>query len=261
MVRALAVSKLVGIMCPLLGAYVVNRGLGFMGDALAHSVLPGIVVALMLGISPFYGAVPTGIIVAIGIVYLSGKARVSEDTSVGLLFAGLFALGLVMMSLYGNLSVSVEDILLGQILGVSNADLIVTAVLASMVVLIIAGLHRQFVFASFDPVGATVTGLPTRGLDYLLLATLSVVIVVALQAVGIILVVAMLITPASAAGLLARRFTRSMAIGVLIGVISAASGLYMSYFFNLPSGPTMTLVATIIFILALLYRKLLKRAI
>jgi len=256
MIRALVISVCVGVMCPLLGVYVVNRGLGFMGDAMAHSVLPGMVLAFILGVSPFLGAIPTGIAVALAIGYLGKNFRVSEDTSIGILFAALFSIGLVMISLSKGLSVRVEDILLGQILGVSNTDVVITFSLAVLVLLIIVALHRQLVFTSFDPVGATVIGLPTSLLDYLLLGSLSVVIVVSLQAVGIVLVVAMLITPAAAGGLIARRFTRVMASSVVIGVFSAVSGLYLAYHLDIPSGPSMTLVATAIFVLAVIYNQI-----
>ena len=256
MIRALVISVCVGVMCPLLGVYVVNRGLGFMGDAMAHSVLPGMVLAFILGVSPFLGAIPTGIAVALAIGYLGKNFRVSEDTSIGILFAALFSIGLVMISLSKGLSVRVEDILLGQILGVSNTDVVITFSLAVLVLIIIAALHRQLVFTSFDPLGATVIGLPTRLLDYLLLGSLSVVIVVSLQAVGIVLVVAMLITPAAAGALIARRFTRVMASSVVIGVFSAVSGLYLAYHLDIPSGPSMTLVATGIFVLAVIYNQI-----
>ena len=260
MVRALVVSVCVGVMCPLLGVYVVNRGLGFMGDAMAHSVMPGMVLAFILGISPFLGAIPTGIAVAFAIGYLGRKFRVSEDTSLGIMFAALFSIGLVMISLSKGISVRVEDILLGQILAVSSIDVVVTLSLAVLVLIVIGVLHRQLVFTSFDSLGATVIGLPTRLLDYLLLVSLALVIVVSLQAVGIVLVVAMLITPAAAGALLVRRFTRVMLVSVVVGVFSAVCGLYAAYHLNIPSGPSMTLVATVIFFLALTYNQIVTRS-
>ena len=260
MVRALVVSVCVGVMCPLLGVYVVNRGLGFMGDAMAHSVMPGMVLAFILGISPFLGAIPTGIAVAFAIGYLGRKFRVSEDTSLGIMFAALFSIGLVMISLSKGISVRVEDILLGQILAVSSIDVVVTLSLAVLVLIVIGVLHRQLVFTSFDSLGATVIGLPTRLLDYLLLVSLALVIVVSLQAVGIVLVVAMLITPAAAGALLVRRFTKVMLVSVVVGVFSAVCGLYAAYHLNIPSGPSMTLVATAIFFLALTYNQIVTRS-
>jgi len=255
MLRALIVSVLVGIMCPILGSYVITRGLGFMGDALAHAVLPGMVIAFIVGVSPFFGAVPAGIAVAILVGYLTRRAGLSEDTSIGILFAGLFALGLVLMSAFRGLPVDLEDILLGQVLGVSQSDVLVTLGLAGLVLLVLYAFHKELVFASFDPTGASVIGLPTRLLDYLLLILLALVIIIALQAVGIVLVIAMLITPAAAASLIVRRFTHIMVLGAVIGATSAIVGLYISFYLNLPSGPAMTLVATGIFIVVAITRR------
>ena len=255
MVRALIVSVLVGIMCPVVGVYVVTRGLGFMGDALAHSILPGMVAAFMVGISPFFGAVPMAVAVALLIGYLIRRTGVGEDTSVGIIFAGLFALGLVMLTAGGGIPVSLEDLLLGQVLGVSRNDVLVTLGLAIGVLAVTLGLHKELVFASFDPSGAAVIGLPIDRLEYVLLGMLAVVVVLALQAVGVILVISMLITPAATALLLVRNFSRAMAAAVLFGVVSAVAGLYLSYHYNLPSGPVMALVATGVFILAVAWKQ------
>jgi manganese/iron transport system permease protein len=255
MLRALIVSVLVGVMCPILGTYVVTRGLGFMGDALAHAVLPGMVIAFMLGISPFLGAVPVGIVVAVLIGYLSRRMSLSEDTTIGILFAGLFALGLVLMSVAKGLPVDIEDLLLGQVLAVSSSDVFATLGLAATVMVVLYGFHKELVFNSFDPTGARVIGLPTTALDYLLLVILALVIIIALQAVGIVLVIAMLITPSATAFLLVRRFTTAMGLGALIGAGSAVVGLYLSFYMNLPSGPAMTLVATAVFIIVALARR------
>ena len=255
MLRALIVSVLVGIMCPALGVYVVVRGLGFMGDALAHSVLPGMVLAFMLGISPFFGSIPMAVATALLSGYLIKRAGIGEDTSVGILFAGLFALGVVMLTVSRGVSVNLEDILLGQVLGVSQADVFVTLALAGSVLALICGLHKELVFASFDPSGAAVIGLPTEKLEYLLLALLAVVVVLALPAVGIVLVISMLITPAAAASLLMRSFPAAMVAGALFGAASAIAGMYISFYFNLPSGPVMALVAAGFFILAVAWKQ------
>ncbi len=254
MVRALVVSVLVGIMCPVLGVYVVVRGLGFMGDALAHSVLPGMVAALLGGVSIFFGAIPAALAAALLIGYLIRRTGVREDTSVGIVFVGLFALGLVMATASGGVSVNLEDILLGQVLGVSTSDMYITLALAVVVLTLVIGLHKELVFASFDPSGAAVIGLPTGRLEYLLLGMLSVVIVLALTAVGVILVISMLITPAATALLLVRNFQRAMAVAALFGVASAVAGLYLSWHFNLPSGPLMALTAIGFFAMAIVYQ-------
>ena len=250
MTRALIVSVLVGVMCPVLGAFVVTRGMGFMGDAVAHSVLPGLVAAFMIGVSPFLGAAPLAVAVGVGVGFLVRRTGISEDTSIGVLFAGMFALGLIMLTAARGLPVNLEDILLGQALGASQTDVFVTLGLAASVLAVIWALHKELIFASFDPAGASVIGLPTERLDYVLLGLLAVVIVLALQAVGVVLVISMLITPAATALLLVRSFPLAMAAGALLGAASAVAGLYLSFHFNLPSGPAMALVATGLFVLA-----------
>ncbi len=255
MVRALIVSVLVGVMCPVLGAYVITRGRAFMGDALAHSVLPGMVIAFMLGISPFFAAVPAGILIALLMGSVSRRTGISEDTSIGIIFAGMFALGLVMLSKAANVTVNIEDLLLGQVLGVSQTDVFISLALTAVVMVGLYAFHRQLVYTTFDPVGAAVVGIRTAPIEYVLLALLALVVVIGIQAAGIVLVMAMLITPAATAYLLARRFVGVMVIGALIGAISAVTGLYFSFYADLPSGPAMALIATIIFGLAAVVKK------
>lgn len=256
MLRALFVSLLVGVMCPTIGAYVITRNLAFMGDALAHAVLPGVVVALLLGISSFIAAVPVGIGVAILIGYLSRRTGISEETSIGILFAGMFALGLTLLSTKGqSLGIDVEDLLMGQLLGVTTTDVYLSLGLTAVVVSCLYVLHGHLVFTSFDPIGAKVIGIRTGILDYGLLVLLALVIVIGIQAVGIVLVMAMLVTPAATAYLLARRFTTIMFASAGIGTFSAISGLYLSFHMDLPAGPAMTLVATGIFGLVAVRRR------
>ena len=255
MVRALIVSVLVGVMCPVLGAYVITRGRAFMGDALAHSVLPAMVVAFLLGISPFFAAVPAGIVIALLMGSVARRTGISEDTSIGIIFAGMFALGLIMLSTSNNITVNIEDLLLGQVLGVSQMDVFVSLGLTALVIAGLYAFHRQLVYTTFDPVGATVVGIRTGLVEYVLLGLLALVIVIGIQAAGIVLVMAMLITPAAAAYLLAKRFTGVMITGALIGAISAVAGLYLSFHADLPSGPSMALVATGIFAVAAAVKK------
>ena len=263
--RALVVAVLVGILCPTLGAYVVVRGLGFMGDGLAHGVLPGMAAAFLIGAAVgvaasaggiyFLGALPAALIMALVSGYLIRRVGVSEDTSVGILFAGMFALGLVMLTAAKGIPVNLESILLGNVLGVSQSEMLVTLGLAAAVLVVMFLLHKELVFASFDPLGSSVIGLPTEKLDYILLSLLAVVVVLALPAVGIVLVIAMLITPAAAAALLVRTFPAAMTAGAIIGAASAIAGMYISFYFNLPSGPVMALVATGFFILAVAWKQ------
>ena len=257
MVRALIVAVIVGVMCPVAGVYVVTRGLGFMSDGLAHSVLPGVVAAAIFGTaaaSVFAGGIPVAIIMALVSGYLIKRAGVSEDASVGILFAPLFAMGVIMISIAISqgipLRVRLEDLLLGNVLGVSQVEVYITLGVAAAIMLVLYGLHKELVFSNFDPIGASVIGLPTEKLEYLLLSLLAMVVVIALQAVGVILVISMLITPAAAALQVTRSFSSAMAVAALIGVASGISGLYLSYHFNLPSGPVMALVAFSFFILS-----------
>ena len=247
MVRALVVSLLVGVMCPALGAYVITRGRAFMGDALAHSVLPAMVLAFMLGFSPFFAAVPAAVLLAVVMGGVARRTGISEDTSIGITFAGMFALGLVMLSRATGITVSIEDLLLGQVLGVSQTDVIVSLGLTAFVVAGLYLYHWQLVYTTFDPIGARVIGIKTGLVEYILLGLLALVIVIGIQAAGIVLVMAMLITPAATAYLIARRFVGVMTLGAVIGGISAVAGLYLSYYADVPSGPAMALVATGIF--------------
>ena len=254
LIRALIIAVLAGIMCPLLGAYVVTRQFGFMGDAIAHSVLPGMVLALWVGASPYLGAIVTAVGMAFLIGYLVQRTGVGADTSIGILFAGFFALGLILLSLLPIQGLNLESLLLGQVLAVSWTDVAITGGLTVIVLVVLAALHRDLVFASFDPFGASVMGLPTRMLDYALLTLLAVVIVLALKAVGIVLVISLLITPAASAMMLARHQLGAMVLGALIGTLSAIFGLYSAYHFNLPPGPVIAMYSTGFFVIVAIWR-------
>ena len=255
--RAFVVSLLVGIMCPVIGAYVVARGRAFMGDALAHSILPGMGVGLLVTGSALLVAVPAGVAIALLMGYISRRTGSSEDTSIGIVFAGMFALGLVMLSspLYRNTfqklrdkqPPDIEDLLIGNLLGVDSGELFISLGLAVLVLVGLYLFHRPLVYTTFDPVGAEVVGIRTRLVEYVLLALLALVIVIGIQAAGIVLVMAMLITPAAAGFLLAKRFVGVMVIGAVIGVVSAGVGMFLSFHANMPTGPIMALVATAAF--------------
>ena len=247
MVRSMYVAILVGIMLPLLGAYVINRNLGFMGDAMAHASFPGLVFGVMIGVSIFVVAIPVAILIALLIGFMINK-KIGEDTAIGITFSSLFALGFILLSIFDGVLLNIEDVLLGQILGVSDLDVLFTSILALIVVLILFIFHKQFLFFSFDRKGAEVGGLNPNLLNNIYLVILSLAIMGSLQSVGIILDLSMLVTPAAAAKILLKNFSRSMILGSLFGVIASMSGLYLSYYLDFPSGPSMALVATSIFI-------------
>jgi len=261
MVRSLIVAVSVGVMLPLLGSYVINRNLGFMGDAIAHASLPALVFGLLIGVSIFVAAIPAAIVIALMIGYLINRSKIGEDTAIGIIFSTLFALGFILLSIFKQISLSVEDLLLGQILGVSNVDVLTTLVLSVIVLVTSLTLYKQFLFISFDPIGAKVAGLSVKLFDNIFLVVLSLAIIGSLQAVGIILVLSMLITPAAAAKLIMKGFPSSMTVGSVFGVLASVSGLYLSYYLDFPSGPSMALAATSIFIIVWVIRRTISYAI
>ncbi len=255
MVRSLLVAIMVGVMLPLLGAYVINRNMEFMGDAIAHASLPGLIIGLILGVSVFVASIPSSILIALLIGYLINKSRLGEGTSIGIIFSSMFALGFILLSIFDDIALSVEDVLLGQILGVSNFDVYITLILTLIVIVTLLFLHKQFLFLAFDPAGAKVSGLNTQLLNNIFLILLALSIMGSLQSVGIILLLSMLITPAAAAKIVMKNFYALMIVGSLFGVLSSVSGLYLSYYLDLPSGPSMALSATCVFVVVWSLRK------
>ena len=257
MMRSLITATASGIMLSILGPFAINRNMGFMADAMAHATLPIIAVGVFLGFSISELGVPASILIAFFLGYIIKNSNVGEDTAIGIIFSSFFALGFILISIL-NVTINLEDLLFGQILAVSSFDVfIVTAMCISVVSLIII-FFKQLLFYSFDPIGAEVKGLNTNFLNYLFLVILSVAIVASLQTVGIILVLSMLLIPAAASKQITNTFVSSIYVSILFGVFSSVSGLYLSYFFNLPSGPTMSMVATSLFIVCFFINKLKK---
>ena len=250
MQRALLAAVMVGIVCPVIGTYVVLRGMAFIGDALAHAVLPGVALAYLLQANLFVGALAMGIVTALGIGFLTERAQVKEDTAIGVLFAGFFALGILLLSTTGSYAVDLTHILFGNILGVSPGDLWVTAALVLFVLTVILLLYKEFLLMIFDPVMAAAMRLPLGFLRYLLLVLLSVTVVVSIQTVGVALVVAMLVTPSATAYLMTKRLASMMLLAALLGTLSAITGLYLSFYLNVASGAAIVLVCTLLFFIA-----------
>lgn len=246
--RALAASVVVGIVCSILGTYIVLRGMAFLGDAMAHTILPGVVVAFLVGWPLAVGALIMGILTALGIGFLTQRTALKEDTAIGVIFAGFFALGVAMLSARGDYSIDLAHFLFGNLLGVSTVDLLVAVVLGLFVLAVIYFFYKEFLVISFDPVLAETLRLPTTFLRYLLLILLAITIVVALQVVGVALMLAMLVTPAAAASFVTRRLPSMMALAATIGAFSGVAGVYASYYLNIASGPAVVLVATLVFL-------------
>lgn len=251
--RALLAAVIVGVVCSVLGTYVVLRGMAFFGDALAHTILPGVVIAFLLGWPLAVGALVFGVLTAVGIGVLTERGDLKEDTAIGVVFAGFFALGVALLSMTGSYTVDLAHFLFGNLLGVTQADLWTTAVLGAIVLVTIFLFYKEFLVVSFDPVLAVTLRLPTTFLRYLLLILIAVTIVVSLQVVGIALMLAMFVTPAATASLLTRRLPTMMGVSAGIGAFSGVAGVYASYYLNVASGPAVVLVATTIFALVFLF--------
>lgn len=251
MVRALVAGVTVGIAGAVIGSFLFVRRWSLLGDAISHAVLPGVAVAYLLGWPYFLGALATALLTAVGIGFVERNTRIKADAAMGILFIGAFAAGLAVLSRVRT-SVDVFHILFGNVLGVSQADLLLTVGVGAVVVAVVAALFKELQLWAFDPLTAQVSGLPVGFLHYLLLVLLSATIVSALRAVGIVLALAMLITPPATAYLLTRRLSEMIVLAAAIGALSALFGLYLSFYLDLASGPSMVLMATGAFALALL---------
>jgi manganese/iron transport system permease protein len=251
MQRALMEVAIIGVLCGLVGCFVVLRGLAFIGDALAHAVFPGVVLSYVAERSVLIGAFIFGSLTAIGIGVLSRSRRVSEDSAIGVVFASFFALGVVILSRQGGFRQDLGSLLFGNILGVSNADVVSTAVVALIVAGVLLALLKEFTLVAFDPTMARSAGYPVFALDILLLLLVSATIVVSLQTVGNILILALVVTPPAAARLLTDRLGRMMVASVVIAVGSGVAGLYISFHAATAAGATIVLTATAAFLVCL----------
>jgi manganese/iron transport system permease protein len=250
-IRALIASTLVGAVCAIVGTYVVLRGIAFIGDAISHAAFPGIVVAYLLGLPFYLGAGIAAVATALAIGAVTRRASIRQDTAIGVLFAGTFALGVFLFSRIQGYVADLFSFLFGYVLAISSADLVGLTVLSIAVVVTVLALWKELLYATFDPLGAGASGFRTEWLEYVFLALVALTIVISLQAVGIILVVAMLVTPAATAQLLTVRFGRMMTTAIVVGTTAAVMGLYASYWLDVASGATIVLVETGIFLLVL----------
>jgi len=251
MARGLAASVMVGIVCAIVGTYVVLRGMAFFGDALAHAILPGIAVGYLIGGGSreplFWWALVAAILSSLGIGAISRSTKIKEDTAIGIIFAGSFALGVALISTVRSYTVDLAHFLFGDVLGVRASDLWLIAVFGGLVLLAILAFYKEFMVLSFDPVLAATLRLPARLLEFLLLILIAVTIVVSLQTVGVALMVAMLVTPAATAYLLTKRLPVMMALSAAMASISGVIGLYLSYYLSIASGAAIVLTCTAIF--------------
>jgi manganese/iron transport system permease protein len=252
MQNALAIGVLIGILCPIVGTYLIVQRMSLLGDVMAHSVLPGLAIAYYLRVNILIGAFVSGLISAFLIAWIRTQTRIKVDAAMALIFSSFFALGVLLITLLRN-KLDLDSFLFGDILGATVEDVWRTAAIAAIVLVAIKLFYRVLLYYTFDPLGAQAIGLPT-GLIYLgLMAAVTLTIIVSMQAVGVVLVIAMLIGPAITAYLLVKQLQHMMLLGAAFGATSSVVGLYISYYANTPSGPTIVLVSFAFFILALLF--------
>jgi manganese transport system permease protein len=252
MVKAIWVSALVGIVCSALSCFMILKGWALMGDAVSHAVLPGVVLAYVMNIPLAIGAFVFGVGSAIAIGFIKSNTRVKEDTVIGLVFTGLFALGIVLVSKVKS-TVDLGHILFGNVLGIADGDILQTVIISAITLVTLAILRKDLILFCFDPTHARSIGLNTNFLYYVLLTLLSLTAVAGLQTVGIILVVAMLITPGATAYLLSDRFDHMILIAITCGMFSSVIGTYISYHIDGSTGGCIVVLQTLLFLMAMIF--------
>jgi manganese/iron transport system permease protein len=254
MQRSLIIAILVGLVCAVVGSYLMVQRLALLGDAISHSVLPGLAIAFMLGVNIFVGAFVAGVLSTMAIAWIRTRSPIKEDAAMGIVLSAFFALGITLITIIQkDNKIDLNHFLFGNILGVTPDEVVQTAIIAAIVLIVVVLLYKELLFYTFDPLGAQAAGLPVNLLNFGLMVLIALTIVASMKAVGVILVLSLLITPGATAYLLVKRLHQVMIVGATIGVIASISGMYVSYFYNLPSGPAIVLVASGLFVLALLF--------
>lgn len=254
MQRSLIVAILVGLICAVVGSYLMVQRLALLGDAISHSVLPGLAIAYIVGANIFVGAFIAGVISTVFINIIRTRSHIKEDAAMGIVFSAFFALGITLITIIQkDNKIDLNHFLFGNILGVTLGEVRDTAIITVFVILAVVLIYKELLFYTFDPQGAEAVGLPVNLLNFGLMVLIALTIVASLKAVGVVLVLSLLITPAATAYLLVSRLHQMMFFGVGVGVLSSISGMYLSYYYNLPSGPAIVLVASGLFTIALLF--------
>ena len=253
MQRAFIAAALAAIVCAVVGTFVVLKGLAFMGDAVAHSSLTGVAIAYTLGGSILWGALGWVIPAAIAITYISRRARIQLDTSIGIIYAGGFALGIIILSQVSNYTADLFTFLFGNVLGASWNEIMMIGAVTVVTLMVVFLFYKELLFTSYDATMAAASGIPMRFFEYVIPVLIGITTVAAVKTVGVVLVLALLVTPPATAGLLARRLPGIMATAVVVALMATVAGLYLSFHLDIPSGPSIVIVATGLFIAALLF--------
>lgn len=252
MQRSLAIAILVGLICAVVGSYLMVQRLALLGDAISHSVLPGLAIAFILGSNIFIGAFIAGVLSTVIIAWIHTRSPIKEDAAMGIVLSAFFALGITLITaIQKQNKIDLNHFLFGNILGVTPEEVRDTAIITIIVLLVVIFLYKELLFYTFDPLGAEAAGLPVNLLNFGLMVLIALTVVASMKTVGVILVLSLLITPAATAYLLVKRLYQVMILGAILGIISSVSGMYLSYYLNLPSGPAIVLVASGFFILSL----------
>lgn len=250
--NAIAIGVVVGILCPMVGSYLIVQRMALLGDVIAHSVMPGLSISLFLGIDILIGAFVSGILGAVTIVLIRSQSRVKVDSAMALTFSSYFALGVMLITVLKS-KLDLDSFLFGDILSITTTDILRTGAIAAVILVAIKLFYKELLFYTFDPTGAQAIGLPVNALYMGFMVMITLTIIASMQAVGVILVIALLVGPALTAYLLVKELHHMMLLGAVFGVISSLSGVYLSYFWNLPSGPAIVLMSSTLFLLALLF--------
>jgi manganese/iron transport system permease protein len=250
--NAIAISVAIGILCPVVGSYLIVQRMALLGDVIAHCVLPGLSVSFFFGIDILIGAFASGILGTFFVAWIRSQSRVKVDAAMALTFSSFFALGVTLITTLKN-KIDLDGFLFGDILGVTAQDIYRTFIIAAIILATVKLFYKELLFYTFDRTGAQATGLPVNAIHFGFTAAVTLTIIASMQAVGVILVIALLVGPALTAYLLVKELHQMMGLGAIIGVFASVSGVYISYFQNLPSGPAIVLVSSTLFIVALLF--------
>jgi manganese/iron transport system permease protein len=250
--NAIAISIVIGILCPVVGSYLIVQRMALLGDVIAHCVLPGLSISFFLGIDILFGAFTSGILGTFIVALIRSQSRVKVDAAMALTFSSFFALGVTLITALKN-KIDLDSFLFGEILGVTTHDIYRTLIITALILVTVKLFYKELLFFTFDRTGAQATGLPVNAIHFGFTAAVTLTIIASMQAVGVILVIALLVGPALTAYLLVKELHQMMGLGAIIGVFASVSGVYISYHQNLPSGPAIVLVSSTLFILALLF--------
>ncbi len=259
MVRALISAVLIGTLCAVMGSYLVVRRLSLLGLVVSNSVVPGIAIAFLLYVNIFIGGFISGILSTVSLGWLQTKTRIKEDAAMGVILSAFFGLGIILITkIQTERKVNLSEFLFGNILGITDLDLITSAIIGLLVLVTVYALYKEFLLLSFDPQWAEAVGLPAQKLHYTMMALTALTVVATMQSVGVALTIALLIIPSATAYLLTDRFSSMLQVSMALGVVSSVTGLYISYYQNTSSGPTITLVSSFFFLLVVLFGPLLQ---